>query len=133
MIQGWHNDDYLILFDEQSEVEFMTERYAVKKYLPGYILVGIRGWDDFILRDTDGLLYTVPTVPLAAEHLRPFTIDIDSASLRADNCVADRIKWYVQPIIFGGDPQSEQNIVWITLAQHIDFVTWWNTKCRESK
>lgn len=133
MIQGWHDDDYIILFEEQSESVAMTERYAAKDSLPGYTIVGIRGWDDFILRDADGLLYTVPTVPLAAEHLRPYGFDVASAILRADSRVADMIKWYVQSIIFGGDPLSQQNIAWITLDQHVDAVKWWNTKYRESK
>ena len=48
--------------------------------------------------------------------------------------LADKIKWYVQPLIFGENPQSTQNLTWITLDQHIEAVRRrWNTKYRELK
>ena len=130
MIQGWHRDDYLILFEEQLEAVAMTARYDATGFLPGYIIDGLKGWDDFIVHDTAHRFYTVPTVPLAAQHLRPFDFDIDLSALRPDSRVADRIKWYVQPLVFGGDPKSEKNIAWLTLDQHVDAVKWWNAKYR---
>jgi hypothetical protein len=65
MIQGWHNEDYLILFEEQLESISMTARYGAKTFLPGYTLDGLKGWDDFIVHDTAHNFYTVPTVPVA--------------------------------------------------------------------
>ena len=97
MIQGWHNDDYLILFEEQLEAISMTARYDAKTFLPGYTLDGLKGWDDFIVHDTAHNFYTVPTVPLIAQHLKPYTFDINLSALRLDNRLTDRIKWYVQP------------------------------------
>lgn len=131
MIQGWHHNEYLILFEEQLEAIAMTARYDAKSYLPGYTIDGLKGWDDFIVHDAANRFYTVPTVPLAAQHLRPFNFDIDLSALQPDNRVADRIKWYIQPLVFGGDSQSEQNITWLTLEQHADIVKWWNAKYRE--
>ncbi|MBB5035604.1 hypothetical protein [Prosthecobacter vanneervenii] len=130
MIQGWCQKDYFILFEDQAEASLMTERYAVNSFLPGYILVGIKSWDDFILCDADNNLYTVPTIPLAAKELCPCSLEIDSAGLRADTQVADKIKWYIQPIIFGGDPKPGENMTWVTLDQHIDLVKWWNNQYR---
>lgn len=107
MTQGWHNDNYLILFDEQDEVSSMADRYSIATFLPGFALVGLSGWDDFILRDACGKLFTAPTVPLVREHLRPLAYDIDSSTLRPDPRLTDRIKWYIQPLVFGGDVSSQ--------------------------
>ncbi len=109
----------------------MTERYGISTYLPGHTLFGLKGWDDFIVLDASGHLYTVPTVPLAAEELCSFALDIDSATLRPDSNLSDKIKWYIQPIIFGGEPNVGQNMTWVTMDQHIDLVKWWNNKFQE--
>ena len=98
MIQGWHNDDYLILFEKQREAISMTARYNATAFLPGYTIYGLKGWDDFIVRDSAQQFYTVPTVPLAANHLKPFAFDIDPSALRSDSRLTDRIKWYLQPL-----------------------------------
>lgn len=131
MIQGWHKGDYIILFEEQLEAITMTARYGAEAYLPGFTIDGIKGWHDFILHDAAYQFYTAPTVPLTAQHLKPFTFDIDLSALRPDSRVADKIMWYVQPLVFGGDPRSEQNMSWINLAQHTEAVKWWNAKYQE--
>ena len=46
--------------------------------------------------------------------------------LEADEKLAGRIKWYVAPIIFGGDPQAEENMVWLPQDKHAEIVRWWN-------
>jgi len=68
LIEGWDGDDYLILFDE-AESKQLTEGNGVKKYLPELTVVGILGWDDFILRDNAGELFRVPTVPLLQKYI----------------------------------------------------------------
>lgn len=131
MIQGWHNKGYLILFDERDEASAMHDLYAIASVLPDFTLVGLMGWDDFILRDASGQLFTAPTVPLLRGHLRPLTSRVDPAKVRPDARFTDRIKWYVQPILFGGDPDSQQNMTWLSLDQHSEAVKWWNNKYRE--
>ena len=42
-----------------------------------------------------------------------------------------KIKWYVTPIVFGGNPALKDNIIWVTLAEHTELVQWWNRKYRE--
>jgi hypothetical protein len=49
-----------------------------------------------------------------------------------DAKVRGRIKWYIKPIVFGGDPNLGDNVTWITLRQHFELVTWWNRKYREA-
>ena len=39
MNEGWHNDDYLILFTGPESSE-MTEGYGVQRYLPGFAVAG---------------------------------------------------------------------------------------------
>jgi len=41
MIQGWHNDDYLILFDEREEASSVRDRYAIGSILPDFTLEGV--------------------------------------------------------------------------------------------
>jgi hypothetical protein len=48
MLEGWHDDDYLILFDE-SEVAAASDRCEVLRLLPGFKVLGLRSWDDFIV------------------------------------------------------------------------------------
>ena len=62
MIEGWNGADYLILFDE-GEISPVSDRYAISCSLPGFQVIGLRGWDDFIVRDSAGHIYCVPTVP----------------------------------------------------------------------
>ena len=131
MTEGWYNDDYLILFDEGAAT--LDRAYGVSAALHGYRVLGLRGWDDFIVEDSAGTRFTVPTVPLLKEHLAPFSGPKDSDSLRPDADLRGRIKWYITPIVFGGDPNLGANVTWVTLEQHAQLVTWWNKKYHEVK
>jgi hypothetical protein len=66
--EGWYGEDYLILYDG-PESTAASERYGVAQSLPHYRLVGLSGWDDFIVKDPSGALFTVPTVPLDTDFL----------------------------------------------------------------
>jgi hypothetical protein len=131
MIQGWVNDDYFMLFEEQAETVSRTEQYGLSEFLPGYTVQGLKGWDDFILKDRTGAYHTVPTVPITPKHVSEFTFSIDLSSLRPDERVRDRIKWYVTPLIFGGSPETPENMTWLSFEQHVEAVKWWNRKYRE--
>ncbi len=74
MLEGWHGDDYLILFDE-SEVAAASDRYEVLRLLPGFKVLGLRSWDDFIVRNASGQIYSVPTLPLDARP-RPHALAV---------------------------------------------------------
>jgi hypothetical protein len=131
MIQGWHNNDYLILFEEKGEAVTMNGRYGVTNSLPDYNLVGLKSWDDFILRDVKSRHFTVPTVPLDAQYLRPFVFDIDPSKLRVDERYTNKIKWYIKPLVFGGDASADSNITWMTVDEHVEAVKWWNQLYRD--
>jgi hypothetical protein len=133
MIQGWNNDDYLILFDEQNEAVKMAERYTVTSSLPGYALIGLKSWDDFILRDAKNQHFTIPIVPLDLQYLQIFNFDLNSSKLLVDQRFTDKIRWFIKPIAFGGDPNAETNTSWITINQHIEAVKWWNQLYRDVK
>src|SRR5258708_8767845 len=102
-----------------------TERYGIAESLPGHSIVGLRGWDDFIVRDSAGQMFAVPTVPLVARYLKPLD-HLPDASLECDDSRAGRIKWYVKPLVFGGDPELGDNVIWVTHEDHISLVRWWN-------
>jgi hypothetical protein len=131
MIQGWHNNDYLILFEEKSEAVTMNGRYGVTDSLPDYNLVGLKSWDDFILRDVKNQYFTVPTVPLDAQYVQPFVFGIDPSKLRIDERYASKIKWYIKPLVFGGDANADSNVTWLTVDEHVEAVKWWNQLYRD--
>ena len=96
MIEGWRGDDYLILFDE-AEMAAASDRYEISQHLPGYHVIGLRGWDDFILRDSQGQTYSVPTVPMPTapidtKYLSLFPLP-EATSITPDLRFTGRIKW----------------------------------------
>jgi hypothetical protein len=107
MQEGWQGDDYLILFNE-PEIAQVSAGYGIADFLPGHVIVGLRGWDDFIVRDERGNTLSVPTVPLDARHFSPFSLPKE-LQLKADPRFSGKIKWYVQPLVFGGDPHPGEN------------------------
>ncbi|MFI5013658.1 MAG: hypothetical protein ACHQAY_15060 [Hyphomicrobiales bacterium] len=137
MMQGWYGDEYLILFRETA-AQFEAA-YSLSDYLPGYTLLGLKGWDDFIVQEASGACFTVPTVPLSSEYLESYVIP----SSRGEQTPDDRgwpplddqgrakIKWYLQPVFFGGDPRPGDNLTWVTLEEHAELVRWWNRLRRE--
>lgn len=131
MNEGWLNDDYLILFSE-AEIEDFSKRYGIAQSLPGYTILGLRGWDDFIVRAPSGNTYSVPTVPLDAQYLQELELP-KSIVLEADSRFKGKIKWYVKPLIFGGNPNEKANLVWVTYEQHAQLVIWWNNQYRALK
>jgi len=106
MREGWVSDDYLILFDE-SEVTAASKRYSLS--LAGYEIVGLRNWDDFMIRDGNGDTYCVPTVPAILNMVSTFSVP-DVSALQSDARFSGKIKWHVKPIVFGGDPQQQDNV-----------------------
>ena len=94
MNEGWLDEEYLILFNA-SEIESTTLRYGLPRFLPGYEVVGLRGWDDLILRDSAGQTYTVPSVPIDTKYLEPYSIPEGNPD--PEELLSGKIKWYVQP------------------------------------
>ncbi len=84
MKDGWHNDDHFILFESHEEATAATGRYRLSEYLPGYFAVGLKGWDDFILCDANAKYFTIPTVPLSKEEIRPYSFPAETLKLKAD-------------------------------------------------
>jgi hypothetical protein len=125
MREGWSNDDYLILF-EGEEISAASKSYAIPDALPGYEVIGLRGWDDFIVRNKEGHVFTVPTIPLDEKHLAPFQAPNAQHELQIDERFLGKIKWYVKPLIFSGDPSSDENRIWVDHLQHAQLVRFWN-------
>ena len=130
MKEGWGTDGYLILF-EKDEARKASTVYRIEDYLPGYGLVAILDWDDFIVRDKAGSLFRVPTVPMLHEYMEPYDELPNAVSLKPDERLSGKIKWYIKPIVFGGDPQADENMEWIEIAKHPELVCWWNAKYRQ--
>lgn len=132
MREGWVGEDYLILF-EGDEREAKSANYLLSELLPGYKLVGLRGWDDFIVGDNAGHLFTVPTVPVSTTCLAPFQLPSEDQAWKEDERCRGKIKWHVKPLLFGGDPTSHQNQAWINHDQHAQLVQYWNNMYRSMK
>jgi hypothetical protein len=125
MNEGWVGDDYLILSAE-SEIATMSERYTFSRFLPGFQVLGLRAWDDFIVRDAAGRTFSIPTVPRDLHHLSPFALPELMNDLQPDARFCGRIKWHQKPIVFGGDSAIGENMAWVSLEQHAQLVRWWN-------
>jgi hypothetical protein len=132
MHEGWLEDHYIILFDE-SEWPAITEQYGLAEFLDGYRVEGLHGWVDFILRDSLGNRFLVPTVPLTPQYIKPFERTIVVADLVADPKVAGQIRWYVKPIAFGGSYEPGENLTWVSFELHAELVRWWNRLYRDLK
>jgi hypothetical protein len=130
MREGWSGDDYLILLDE-SEAEEISTRLSIDAVLPGHRIIGLRGWDDFIVQNPTGKSFTIPTVPMAPQYLQEFVFS-PAIQLQEDLQLTGKRKWYTTPIVFGGDPSSTDNISWVSHKQHIDLILWWNEQYRRS-
>jgi hypothetical protein len=129
MLEGWSGDEYYTLFD-QSDYLFLTEEYGVEALLPGYSVVGLIGWDDFLLL-RDGNYFTCPTVPIVTQYVVRFAMSQLPSHLHPDHNLAGRCKWYVTPLIFGGSPTGDSNLIWVDYMQHRELVRWWNEKYKE--
>ena len=132
MNEGWLDDQHFILFTE-AEAEGATINYSFGTLLPGFSVIGLRGWDDFLLKRADGSFFAVPVVPIDAEHLAPTEVPDAAAQLEFDERFAGKIKWYVKPLVFGGDAQSQDNVLWVTHEQHHQLVAYWNKLYRDVK
>ena len=130
--EGWYGDEHLVLFNE-AEIASASDRYAISQFLPGYKVIGLRGWDDFILQDSSGATYCTPAVPAVVEYLSAFALPSTGATLRPDQRFQGKIKWYVKPVVFGGDPQSEANTIWVSHDEHGQLVKYWNGLYRSLK
>ena len=122
MIEGWAGDDYVMLFSP-DEAQAASERYGIADLLPGYRILGLRGWDDFIVEEDDGETFALPTVPCDKSELARFSPP-GRDQLIPDDRFTGKVKWYVTPIKSGGDPAARENITWISLSQHAEAVRW---------
>jgi hypothetical protein len=130
MVEGWHGDTYLVLF-EGSEVSSASLRYRVTSTLPGYEVVGLSGWDDLIVRNSAGSTFTIPVLPLDPQYLSPFQTPVSSVSLKVDDRYTGKVKWYIKPVVFGGDPAVGENLTWVDHDQHGKLAVWWNNLYRD--
>ena len=132
MNEGWSEDKYLIVFTDE-ESRSATHRYATHVYLPGFSVVGLCGWDDLLVCDASARLFTVPAVPCEARYLAVFPEASLSLPLQQDQRLAGKIKWYVKPLVFGGDPDADDNMIWVSHEQHAELVRWWNDVYRSGR
>lgn len=131
MTEGWHNDNYLILLDETESKEWEST-YELEERLPGYHLIGLFDWDDFIVIDSsNGSVYRVPTVPVIEERKEEWNGLSEIQSLEADERLTGKIKWYIKPLIFGGSPTDEENLNWVSHDDHSNLVRYWNDQYTE--
>jgi len=126
MQEGWYEDTYWTLFEREE-----AAAYAIVEFLPGYRLVGLRDWDDLIVEAPSGGLCAVPAVPIDTALLESVGDLPPASALVAEPELRGRVKWYVQPLVFGGSPDADENLAWITLPEHAQLVRWWNQKYRE--
>lgn len=124
MVEGWFDDDYLMLFDG-AEAEEATRGYGVTHVIPGARVIGLKNWDELILDDGGGA-FSVPAVPLNPAARRGCPLP-PHASLQPDTRFGGLILWHIKPVAFGGDAEDEGNMTWVSHTRHRELVVWWNT------
>ena len=67
------------------------------------------------------------------EHLAPFKFLDATTALTPDPRLTGRIKWYVTPIVFGGDAAIGPNVIRVPLAEHAQLVRFWNEAYRKAR
>jgi len=75
--------------------------------------------------DANGTMGSLPTLPLDSGRAESFALPKEF-SLKRDDRFSGKIRWFVKPLIFGGDPKDQGNIIWVTQEQHAELVNWWN-------
>ena len=80
-------------------------RSAMASSIPGFRALGPLGWDDFIVEGAEEEVFEVPTVPCDAARLARLQLP-DPNALVADPRFAGRVRWYLKPLAFGGDPNE---------------------------
>jgi len=91
MNEGWCAGDYLVIYSD-AEVELSSDRYGIRDMLPGFRIVGLLSGDDFIMRNSAGAVFKVPTVPCVPEHLESFSLP-PADELVTDERFGGKIKW----------------------------------------
>jgi hypothetical protein len=71
MNEGWSASDYLAVCESDEEIQRLTSAYDVSSRLPGFRFVGMKGWDDLVVSDSSGQLFTNPAVPMIPAYLAP--------------------------------------------------------------
>ena len=136
MIEGWHDkDDYVILYEEQLEAPADGgSLWDCGALSPGFHTSGIK------LAGTTSYYETLPgnyAAPRSCwsvrEYLQPLGFQLDPSRIQSDARFTNRIKWYITPLVLGGDPSSEKNMTWLSLEQHVEAVKWWNETYRKMK
>jgi hypothetical protein len=131
MIEGWFSDEYLVLFSDEERTS-VCAKYRLSQYLSGYTLVGLRSWDDFIVMNTAGAIFSLPTVPLDPARVAPFVLP-ENVAPEQDARFTRKIKWYLKPLVFGCDANDKGNLAWVGFEQHADLVVWWNYQYKTLK
>jgi len=129
MTEGWLNFDYVVLFSENERLARSLD-YKIAKYLPGFTLVGLYDWDYFLVTDSDGIMYSVPSVPLHVNSVHKFSLP-ENMTLEVDERYVGKVKWYLKPTIIGGNPLDAKNLAWVSQKLHADLVGWWNEKYKQ--
>lgn len=127
--EGWFDEQYFILFSP-DEYEKAGSLYRLSEEIGPALVVGMRGWDDLLIRGADGESFSVPMLPMSQSLIARCSIS-GHEDLEPDPGVEGRYRWYVKPLLFGGDPACSSNITWVDQKQHRDLVLWWNQKYLE--
>lgn len=89
MLEGWHEDEYIILFEGEEHLA-VARACELNATLPGYSVLGLRSWHDFIVQDQAGVTFTIPSVPLDARYIASFKLPVPS-ELQPDARLAGKV------------------------------------------
>ena len=130
-LEGWLSKNYYILFS-QTEKDLYWDKHNLKQYLPNYDVFGLFNWDYFMINQSNKLYAIIPTVPLLDKYITKFIYKNRSMLLTQDPTIKGKVKWYKNPLVFGGNPNDKENTVMVKIEKHAELVEYWNRKYVEN-
>lgn len=65
-----------------------------------------------------GHYFTTPTLPFTVTQFSGPQFPSDTLRLESIPELAGQIKWFINPLEFRGDPESESNMTWVGTENH---------------
>jgi hypothetical protein len=130
--EGWLLDEYVRFYAESARLEIAL-LYAFHEFLPGYELWGSWGLDALCL-GLDSKLYRIPWIPLSEAHRQEVYPSVEAlqtvlASIHEATSAYEHFGkevHFITPIVFGGSPEDEANMVMVDQSTHAQLCVYWN-------
>jgi hypothetical protein len=139
--EGYIGNHFLRLY-ALNELAALNAAYGVSTYFPNSVMFGSNGVGSAYLFDQESWrVLACPFIPLvrgfATEAASSFSSFIHGLAALSATTTARRSAdvgmevYEITPIVFGGDPGSSANKIWLHASKHAEACGFWNKKYYE--